>query len=75
MINSDSESILKVIKNSIFYVHLKHFDICHHFIRDVITKNELSIGYISGDENSADIFMKSLDRMKHATIFDLIRMT
>jgi len=46
----------------------------HHFIRDVVAKGELSVGYIPGDQNPADIFTKSLDRSKHASALGLIHM-
>src|SRR5208282_775910 len=51
MINSDSESALKAIKNPVFHARTKHFDMRHHFIRDVVAKGELSVGYIPGDQN------------------------
>ena len=73
-INSDSESALKAIKNPVFHARTKHFDMRHHFIRDVVAKGELSVGYIAGDENPADIFTKSLDRNKHAVALGLLRM-
>jgi len=75
MINSDSDSALKAIKNPVFHARTKHFDMRHHFIRDVVAKGELCMGYIPGDENPADIFTKSLDRSKHATALSLLRMT
>ena len=75
MINLDSESILKVIKNPIFHTHTKYFDMHYHFIRDIVAKNELSVRYIPENENSVDIFMKSLDHNKHAVALDLLCMT
>ena len=74
MINSDSESALKAIKNPVFHARTKHFDIYHHFIEDIVAKSELSVKYIPGDENPADIFTKSLDRNKHAVALGLLRM-
>ncbi len=74
MINSDSESTLKAIKNPVFHARTKHFDMRHHFIRDVVAKGELSVGYIPGNQNPADIFTKSLDRSKHASALGLIHM-
>ena len=41
----------------------------------VVAKGELSAGYITGDENPADIFMKHLDRNKHAIALHSFRMT
>jgi hypothetical protein len=74
MINSDSESALKAVKNPVFHARTKHFDMRHHFIRDVVAKGELSVGHIPGDQNPADIFTKSLDRSKHASALGLIHM-
>src|SRR5438045_9314118 len=74
MINSDSESALKAIKNPVFHARTKHFDMRHHFIRDVVAKGDLSVGYVPGTENPADIFTKSLDRSKHAIALGLIHM-
>jgi hypothetical protein len=44
----------------------------HHFIRDAVAKGKLSVGYIPGDGNLADIFTKSLDRSMHATTLGLL---
>ena len=74
MINSDSESVLKAIKNPVFHARIKHFDMRQHFIRDVVAKGELSMRYIPEYENSVDIFTKSLDRNKHAVALGLLRM-
>ena len=74
MINSDSESILKIIKNSIFHIYIKHFDIYYHFIRNIIAKNELFMKYISKNENFMNIFIKNLDYNKYIIILDLFRM-
>ncbi len=75
MINSDSESILKIIKNSIFHIYIKYFNIYHYFIRDIIVKNKLFMKYISENENSMNIFMKNLDYNKYTIVLDLFYMT
>jgi hypothetical protein len=74
LIKSDSESALKAIKNPVFHARTKHFDVRHHFIRDVTSKGEISTGYVPGDENPADIFTKSLERVKHGNALHLLRM-
>ena len=74
MINSDSKNALKIIKNSIFYTHIKYFNIYYHFIKDIIAKNELFMKYISEDENLMDIFMKNFDCNKYIITLDLLRM-
>ena len=75
MINLDSENILKIIKNLIFHIYIKHFDIYYHFIKDIIAKSELFMKYILENENLMDIFMKNLNYNKHVIILDLLRMT
>jgi hypothetical protein len=75
IVNSDSESALKAIKNPVFHARTKHFDLRHHFMRDVVAKGELAAGYVPGTENPADIFTKSLDRVKHKEALRLLRMT
>ena len=60
MINLDSENVLKIIKNLIFHIYIKYFDIYYHFIRNIIAKNELFIKYIFKDKNFMNIFMKIL---------------
>ena len=74
MINSDSENTLKIIKNLIFHIYIKYFNIYYYFIRDIIVKNKLSMKYISKDENSINIFIKNLDYNKYIIIFDLLCM-
>ena len=41
MINLDSENTLKVIKNLIFHIYIKYFNIYYYFIRNIVVKNEL----------------------------------
>ena len=75
IINSDSENILKIIKNSIFHTYIKYFNIYYHFIRNIIAKNELFIRYISKNKNFMNIFMKNLDYNKYIIILDLLHIT
>ena len=63
---------MKVIKNLVFHIHIKYFDIYHHFIRDIVIKNKLFIKYILEDENSMNIFMKNLNYNKYIIVFDLL---
>jgi hypothetical protein len=65
---------LKAIKNPVFHARTKHFDVRHHFIRDVTSKGEISTGYVLGDENPADIFTKSLECVKHGNALRMLHM-
>ena len=72
MINSDSKSTLKAIKNPVFHARTKHFDMRQHFIRDVVAKGVFSVGYIPG--SAMDIFTKSLDHSKYSIALSLLHM-
>jgi hypothetical protein len=74
MINSNSDSALKVIKNPVFHARTKHFDVRHHFIRDISSKGEVTMGFVPGEDNPADIFTKGLERIKHAAALRLLHM-
>jgi hypothetical protein len=41
----------------------KHINIKHHFIRDMLSEQELTIEWVPTAENSADIFTKPLERI------------
>ena len=66
---------MKIIKNLIFYIYIKYFDIYYYFIKDIVVKNDLSMNYIPGDENLADIFTKNLDCNKYIIALDLFYIT
>lgn len=46
--------------NLIFYTRSKHIEIDHHFIREHIISNEISIQDLSSHDQVANIFTKSL---------------
>ena len=48
-----------------FHTRTKHIDIWYHyFIREAVDDAKIAVKYISTDENSADIFTKSLTKPK-----------
>jgi hypothetical protein len=56
----DNENTVKIANNLIQHSCTKHIDIRHHFLRDHIAKNDISLGVRSEDQ-LADIFTKPLD--------------
>jgi len=74
MVNSDSESALKAIHNPVFHARTKHFDIRQHFVRDVVSSGGVSVDFIEGTKNPADLLTKSLEKVKHAEALRLIHM-
>jgi len=71
---TDSDSALKAIRNPVFHARTKHFDVRHHFIRETAINGDIVVGFVPGDENPADIFTKSLERVKHDKALQFIHM-
>lgn len=63
-INYDNVSAIKLAKNPIFHARTKHLEIHHHFIRERVLAGEISVHHVSTHEQPADIFTKSLSRIK-----------
>jgi hypothetical protein len=42
----------------------KHIDVKHHFIREVIERGDVRLGYISSEEQLADALTKTVPKQK-----------
>ena len=62
ILNTDSEESLTLLDNSEFYAHTKHINIKIHWVREVISSDNVSVYWIKDEDNVADIFMKPLDQ-------------
>ena len=56
----DNESTVKLANNLVQHSRTKHIDICYHFLRDHVAKNNISL---RTEDQLADIFTKSLDEV------------
>jgi hypothetical protein len=56
----DNMSAIALCKNPVFHERSKHIDIRYHKIRELIAKKEVEIDYCHTDDQSADIFTKTL---------------
>ena len=57
----DNESVVKLANNPVEHSRTKHIDICHHFLRDHVAKNDISLEGVRTKDQLADIFTKPLD--------------
>lgn len=62
---NDSASAQKLARNPIFHRRTKHIDIKHHFVREALKDNVLSLKYLCTEDMIADIFTKALPASKH----------
>jgi hypothetical protein len=60
-IQCDNEAGIALVKNPMCTAKAKHIDIIHHFVRERVLSGELSIQYVAGEKNVADIFTKPLE--------------
>jgi hypothetical protein len=56
----DNESAVKIANNLVQHSHT-HIDIHHHFLRDHVAKNDISLKGIRTEDQLADIFTQPLD--------------
>ena len=74
LIQTDSDSALKHIKNNINHPRTKHINRCHHYIREVYNNNEVNIEHVPAAEQTADIFTKALNSILHARAVKLLNL-
>ena len=57
----DNDSAVKIANNPVQHSRTKHIDICHHFLRDHVSKGDIEISHKRTEDQLADIFTKPLD--------------
>uniref|UniRef100_A0A803QJ04 Retrovirus-related Pol polyprotein from transposon TNT 1-94 n=1 Tax=Cannabis sativa TaxID=3483 RepID=A0A803QJ04_CANSA len=66
-VHCDNQNALHLMKNPMHNERSKHIDIRLHFIRDIISSNQVQVRKINTDQNPADMLTKcvTLDKFKH----------
>ena len=57
----DNESAVKLANNLVQHSRTKYLDIRHHFLRDHVVKNDISLEGVRTEDQLVDIFTKPLD--------------
>lgn len=57
----DNKSVIDISKNPIQHLRTKHINIRHHFIKQLVEENVVSLDYVKTDGQLADILTKPLD--------------
>jgi hypothetical protein len=60
----DNDTSVKIATNPIQHKRTKHIDICHHFLRDHVSKGEIVMEGVRTDDQLADIFTRPLDETR-----------
>ncbi|CAM8909619.1 unnamed protein product [Rhodiola kirilowii] len=66
----DNTSAISIAKNPVQHGKSKHIEIKHHFLRDCVEKELVTINFCRSEDQVADIFTKSL----HKDAFEKLRM-
>jgi Reverse transcriptase (RNA-dependent DNA polymerase) len=61
----DNTSAIALAKNPEFHARTKHIHRAHHFLREKVAEGVLDLVHLPTHENTADIFTKPLERLKH----------
>lgn len=61
----DNQGASFFAKNDVTHKRSKHIDIKYHYLKDKCLQNEVSISYVSSNNNVADILTKCLNKSKH----------
>ena len=67
-IKGDNRGAIALTKNTKDHGKVKHIDIRHHYIRELIQSGAVNIEHVSSGDNLADLFTKSLPRDHHHRI-------
>jgi hypothetical protein len=57
----DNKSAVKIANNPVQHSRMKHIDIHHHFLRDHVAKNNISLEGVRTEDQLTNIFTKPLD--------------
>ena len=60
----DNQSAIKLAKNLVFHSKTEHVDTKYHYIRALVVKQIIKPKYCPSEDQTADIFTKSLGRVK-----------
>jgi len=64
MICGDNQGSIFIGSNPVQEKQTKHIDIRYHYICECIEDNKVSVVFIPGNDNPADMFTKNLDHLK-----------
>ena len=63
-IHCDNQRAIKLIENPVQHQRSKHIDIRYHFIRTEVQRGVVQLNYVPSDQNIADMFTKSVPKVK-----------
>ena len=74
-INADNQGSIFIRSNPVQERWTKHIDICYHYVHECIKNEDISVFFIEGKENPADMFTKNLPVISFLKFREFLRIT
>ena len=75
VIKGDNRGAIALTKNTRDHGKVKHIDIRHHYIRELIKSGTIAMEQVSSVDNLADVFTKPLPRDHHHRLLDALHIS
>lgn len=75
LIKGDNKGAIALTKNTKDHGKVKHIDIRHHYIRELLQSGAIAIEQVSSSDNLADLFTKPLARDHHHNLLTLLNIS
>jgi hypothetical protein len=72
IIRGDSRGAIALGKNTKDHGKVKHIDIRHHYLRELVKSKVITFEQIPSADNAADLFTKPLARDHHHHFLDIL---
>ncbi|XP_031283142.1 secreted RxLR effector protein 161-like [Pistacia vera] len=72
---SDNQSVIHLSKNPVYHERIKHVDVKHHFVRDIIAKGKVNLLKVPTEENLADMGTKVVTTAKFKHCLNLLHIS
>ena len=75
LIKGDNKGAIALTKNTKDHGKVKHIDIRHHYIRELLQSSAIAVEQVSSSDNLADLFTKPLARDHHHNLLTLLNIS
>ncbi|CAH9088774.1 unnamed protein product [Cuscuta europaea] len=71
----DNKSAIAMTKNPAFHARTKHIEVQHHYIKQLVVEEKISLKFCGTNLQIADLFTKALNQAKHQYFMEKIGMS
>jgi hypothetical protein len=71
----DNVSALALSSNPVYHARTKHIEVDYHFVREKVLNKDISLAFISTEDQLADVFTKGLSRARFLSLKSKLKVT